>query len=38
MTDHIPARTAWGEARGAGSEAMQAVLCVIRNRVVDGGW
>lgn len=34
----IVARTAYGEARGEGSEGLYAVCCVIRNRVRDPGW
>ena len=34
----ILARTIWGEARGEGSQGMQAVANVIQNRVKQGGW
>jgi spore germination cell wall hydrolase CwlJ-like protein len=34
----IPARTAWGEARGEGARGMQAVLNVIGNRANNPGW
>jgi len=34
----VLARTIWGEARGEGSVGMQAVACVILNRVRRGGW
>ncbi|MDN7355799.1 cell wall hydrolase [Acetobacter senegalensis] len=34
----IAARTAWGEARGEGSQGMQAVLNVVHNRVAQPGW
>ena len=34
----IMARTAWGEARGEGTQGMQAVLNVIMNRVKAGSW
>lgn len=32
------ARTLWGEARGEGTQGMQAVANVIMNRVKKGGW
>lgn len=32
------ARTIWGEARGEGTQGMQAVANVIMNRVKKGGW
>ena len=32
------ARTAWGEARGEGTQGMQAVCNVVMNRVKKGGW
>lgn len=34
----IAARTAWGEARGAGLHGMLMVLWVIRNRALDPRW
>lgn len=34
----IMARTAWGEARGEGTQGMQAVINVIMNRVKAGSW
>ncbi len=34
----VLARTLWGEARGEGTEGMQAVACVVMNRVRRGGW
>ena len=34
----VAAQTAWGEARGEGTEGMQAVLLVIRNRAMDRRW
>lgn len=32
------AQTLWAEARGEGKEGMEAVACVVMNRVKDGGW
>lgn len=32
------ARTLWAEARGEGKEGMEAVACVVMNRVKDPGW
>ena len=37
-TDQVLALTAYGEARGEGGEGMMAVLNVIGNRVIRGGW
>lgn len=34
----VVARTIWGEARGEGDTGMQAVACVIANRVAAPGW
>lgn len=34
----ILAICAWGEARGEGATGIQAVLSVISNRVIKGGW
>ena len=34
----VIAMTIWGEARGEGTEGMQAVACVIQNRAHIGGW
>lgn len=34
----ILARTAWGEARGDGTQGMQAVINVVMNRVERGAW
>jgi len=34
----VVARTIWGEARGEGETGMQAVACVIANRVARPGW
>jgi len=34
----VVARTVWGEARGQGSEGMQAVCNVIQNRAATPGW
>lgn len=32
------ARTLWAEARGEGRRGMEAVACVVQNRVAQGGW
>lgn len=34
----VLARTLWGEARGEGIKGMEAVACVVFNRVRCGGW
>lgn len=34
----VVARTIWGEARREGATGMQAVACVIANRVAAPGW
>lgn len=34
----VLARTLWGEARGEGTIGMQAVACVVMNRIKTGGW
>lgn len=37
-TKALLALTMWREARGEGSEGMQAVGCVVRNRAKQGDW
>ncbi|UZR29089.1 cell wall hydrolase [Methylococcus mesophilus] len=36
--NHIPARTAWAEARGEGEDGMQGVMNVIFRRAQRPGW